>query len=134
MTLQIDLPDEPAVLKGEPALLARAIANLVSNAIKFSPQGGAVTVSLTREPGSFVVAVQDHGPGIAEADQPRLFEPFARLHEGQQARRKARAWGWCWCAPWPSGMAARPACAVRLARGRCSVSNCRWPERDGNYR
>ncbi|CAJ96977.1 CHASE2 domain-containing protein [Cupriavidus necator H16] len=84
VTLQIDLPDEPAVLQGEPTLLARAIANLVSNAIKFSPQAGTVTVSLTREPGSFVVAVQDHGPGIAEADQARLFEPFARLHEGQQ--------------------------------------------------
>jgi CHASE2 domain-containing sensor protein/signal transduction histidine kinase len=84
VTLQIDLPDDPAVLQGEPGLLVRAIANLVSNAIKFSPPGGTVTVSLTREPDSFVVAVQDHGPGIAEADQARLFEPFARLHEGQQ--------------------------------------------------
>ncbi|NOV24675.1 CHASE2 domain-containing protein [Cupriavidus necator] len=84
VTLQIDLPDDPAVLQGDPTLLARAIANLVSNAIKFSPQGGTVTVALTREPERWVVAVQDHGPGIAEADQARLFEPFARLHEGQQ--------------------------------------------------
>ncbi|AQV98791.1 histidine kinase [Cupriavidus necator] len=84
VTLQIDLPDDPAVLQGEPALLARAIANLVSNAIKFSPQGETVTVSLAREPDGFVVAVQDHGPGIAEADQARLFEAFARLHQGQQ--------------------------------------------------
>ncbi|MEC3764387.1 CHASE2 domain-containing protein [Cupriavidus sp. SS-3] len=84
VSLQIDLPDDPAVLQGEPALLVRAIANLVSNAIKFSPAGGTVTVSLTRAPERFVVAVQDHGPGIAEADQARLFEPFARLHEGQQ--------------------------------------------------
>ncbi|SPA43469.1 putative SENSOR HISTIDINE KINASE with CHASE2 domain [Cupriavidus taiwanensis] len=84
VSLQIDLPDDPAVLLGEPALLVRAIANLVSNAIKFSPAGATVTVSLTRAPERFVVAVQDHGPGIAEADQARLFEPFARLHEGQQ--------------------------------------------------
>ncbi|SOY67902.1 CHASE2 and HATPase_c domain-containing protein [Cupriavidus taiwanensis] len=84
VTLQIDLPDDPAVLQGDPTLLARAIANLVSNAIKFSPAGGTVTVSLTCEPERFVVAVQDQGPGIAEADQARLFEPFARLHEGQQ--------------------------------------------------
>lgn len=84
VVLRIDLPDDPAVLQGDPALLARAIANLVSNAIKFSPAGGTVTVSLTREPERFVVAVEDHGPGIAEADQARLFEPFARLHEGQQ--------------------------------------------------
>ncbi|WP_092314253.1 CHASE2 domain-containing protein [Cupriavidus alkaliphilus] len=84
VSLQIDLPDDPAVLQGEPALLVRAIANLVSNAIKFSPAGGTVTVSLTRAAERFVVAVQDHGPGIAVADQARLFEPFARLHEGQQ--------------------------------------------------
>ncbi|WP_115690982.1 CHASE2 domain-containing protein [Cupriavidus taiwanensis] len=84
LSLQIDLPDDPAVLQGEPALLVRAIANLVSNAIKFSPAGATVTVSLTREAECFVVAVQDHGPGIAEADQARLFEPFARLHQGPQ--------------------------------------------------
>lgn len=84
VSLQIDLPDEPAVVQGEPALLVRAIANLVSNAIKFSPRGRPVTVSLAREPGHFAIAVQDHGPGIALADQARLFEPFARLHEGQQ--------------------------------------------------
>ena len=47
VSLQIDLPDDPAVLLGEPALLVRAIANLVSNAIKFSPAGATVTVSLT---------------------------------------------------------------------------------------
>ncbi|SOZ39343.1 CHASE2 domain-containing protein [Cupriavidus neocaledonicus] len=84
VSLQIDLPDDPAVLQGEPALLVRAIANLVSNAIKFSPAGATVTVSLTRAAERFVVAVQDHGSGIAEADQARLFEPFARLHEGRQ--------------------------------------------------
>ncbi|WP_454743116.1 CHASE2 domain-containing protein [Cupriavidus necator] len=82
--LQVDLPDDPLVMQGEPALLVRAIANLVSNAIKFSPKGQPVTVSLAREPGHFVIAVRDHGPGIAQADQARLFEPFARLHEGQQ--------------------------------------------------
>ncbi|WP_116319398.1 CHASE2 domain-containing protein [Cupriavidus sp. P-10] len=82
--LQVDLPDEPAVLRGEPALLVRAIANVVSNAIKFSPQGAEVAVTLTRDREHFVIAVQDHGPGIEEADQARLFEPFVRLHEGQQ--------------------------------------------------
>ncbi|WP_407935903.1 CHASE2 domain-containing protein [Cupriavidus necator] len=82
--LQVELPDDPVLMQGEPALLARAIANLVSNAIKFSPPGQPVTVSLAREPGHFVIAVQDHGPGIAQADQAWLFEPFVRLHQGQQ--------------------------------------------------
>ncbi|MEM5430875.1 CHASE2 domain-containing protein [Cupriavidus oxalaticus] len=84
ISLQIDLPDEPAVLRGEPALLVRAIANVVSNAIKFSPNGAEVAVMLTRAHEHFVIAVQDHGPGLDEADQARLFEPFVRLHEGRQ--------------------------------------------------
>ncbi|MBP0619733.1 CHASE2 domain-containing protein [Cupriavidus consociatus] len=84
LSLQVDLPDEPAVLSGEPALLVRAIANVVSNAIKFSPNGAEVTVTLTHAHGHFVIAVQDHGPGIDAADQARLFEPFVRLHEGRQ--------------------------------------------------
>ncbi|MCY1507593.1 Adaptive-response sensory-kinase SasA [compost metagenome] len=84
VSLQVDLPDEPAVLRGEPALLVRAIANVVSNAIKFSPHGAGVAVTLTRAHEHFVIAVQDHGPGIDEAGQARLFEPFVRLHEGRQ--------------------------------------------------
>ncbi|MFJ4290480.1 CHASE2 domain-containing protein [Cupriavidus sp. NPDC089707] len=84
VSLQVDLPDEPAVLRGEPALLVRAIANVVSNAIKFSPHGAEVAVTLTHAREHFVIAVQDHGPGIDEADQARLFEPFVRLHEGRQ--------------------------------------------------
>lgn len=84
VSLQVDLPDEPAVLRGEPALLVRAIANVVSNAIKFSPHGAEVAVTLTHAGEHFVIAVQDHGPGIDEADQARLFEPFVRLHEGRQ--------------------------------------------------
>jgi CHASE2 domain-containing sensor protein/signal transduction histidine kinase len=84
VSLQVDLPDEPAVLRGEPSLLVRAIANVVSNAIKFSPHGAEVAVTLTHAGEHFVIAVQDHGPGIDEADQARLFEPFVRLHEGRQ--------------------------------------------------
>ncbi|MBP0628836.1 CHASE2 domain-containing protein [Cupriavidus sp. AcVe19-1a] len=84
VSLQVDLPDEPAVLRGEPALLVRAIANVVSNAIKFSPHGAEVAVTLTHAGEHFVIAVQDHGPGIEVADQARLFEPFVRLHEGRR--------------------------------------------------
>ncbi|WER49216.1 CHASE2 and HATPase_c domain-containing protein [Cupriavidus sp. WKF15] len=79
--LNVDLPDDPAVIRAEPALLARAIANLVSNAVKFSPRGAAVTVTLRAEPGGYAIAVTDQGPGIPLAQQQRLFEPFARLHE-----------------------------------------------------
>ncbi|TPQ30404.1 sensor histidine kinase, partial [Cupriavidus pinatubonensis] len=79
--LNVHVPDDPAMVRAEPALLVRAIGNLVSNAIKFSPRGAAVMVALQAEPDRFVVSVSDHGPGIPLAKQQRLFAPFARLHE-----------------------------------------------------
>ncbi|MGN5477388.1 sensor histidine kinase [Cupriavidus basilensis] len=69
------------MVRAEPALLVRAIGNLVSNAVRSSPRGSAVTVALRAQPDGFAVTVTDHGPGIALARQQRLFEPFARLHE-----------------------------------------------------
>ncbi|CAG9164564.1 CHASE2 and HATPase_c domain-containing protein [Cupriavidus pinatubonensis] len=79
--LNVHVPDAPAMVRAEPALLVRAIGNLVSNAIKFSPRDAEVMVALQAEPDGFVVSVSDHGPGIPLAKQQRLFAPFARLHE-----------------------------------------------------
>jgi len=62
------------------ALLARAVENIVSNAIRFSPEGGEIRLSATREggdPGYFLL-IDDQGPGIASADRERVFEPFVR--------------------------------------------------------
>ena len=50
--------------------------NLLSNAIKFSPDGGTIAVNMRNEGKSFTIDVSDNGPGIAVADQPRIFEPF----------------------------------------------------------
>jgi two-component system, OmpR family, sensor histidine kinase MprB len=63
-----------SVVHGVPATIERAIANLLDNAAKWSPPGGAVDVSVTN--GS--VVVRDHGPGIAEEDLPFVFDRFYR--------------------------------------------------------
>jgi signal transduction histidine kinase len=64
------------------ARLGRVLANLLANAIKYSPQGGPITVDLKREEmeaGAFaVLAVRDQGLGIPAEDLPRIFEPFQR--------------------------------------------------------
>ncbi|GAQ30402.1 multi-sensor signal transduction histidine kinase [Ralstonia sp. NT80] len=73
--------DIEAPVRGEPRLLVRALVNLLNNAIKFSTPGSVVTVSVGTDDGMFTVAVADQGVGIALADQPRLFQPFHRLHE-----------------------------------------------------
>jgi two-component system sensor histidine kinase MprB len=64
----------PAQVNADPILLERAISNLIDNAVKWSPAGGPVEITVR---GGEVV-VTDHGPGIAEEDLPRIFDRFYR--------------------------------------------------------
>jgi two-component system, OmpR family, sensor histidine kinase MprB len=64
----------PTLVRADPLLLERAVSNLLDNAVKWSPDGGPVEVTVRN--GEVVVA--DHGPGIAEADIPRVFDRFYR--------------------------------------------------------
>lgn len=64
------------VVQADPLRLGRALANLLSNAVKFSPDGGEIDVRATRDNGEVVLAVRDHGPGIAPSDQDRIFDEF----------------------------------------------------------
>jgi two-component system sensor histidine kinase GlrK len=57
---------------------ATAIANLLSNAIRFSPPGGSVRFRREQSPEGVVLEIADDGPGIAEEDRERIFEPFYR--------------------------------------------------------
>jgi two-component system sensor histidine kinase/response regulator len=59
-------------------LLRQIAANLISNAIKYSPQGGEVRVILDTLDGQYILSVQDQGIGISNADQVRLFNAFQR--------------------------------------------------------
>ncbi|MDT6962020.1 ATP-binding protein [Cupriavidus sp. SZY C1] len=78
--LRLDLDGDGVSLRAVPALLGRAIANLVSNAIKFSPDGAPVTVGLRKLGPYMAIEVTDQGPGIAPEAQARLFRPFSRVH------------------------------------------------------
>ena len=71
---------EGATSHGDRALLRRALANLLGNAIKYSPPGASVRCALRAQVPHWVLAVRDDGPGIARALQERLFVPFSRLH------------------------------------------------------
>lgn len=64
----------------DPALLARIVRNLASNAVKFTPTGGAVHIEARRgDMDRIVLEVSDTGPGVAQADQDQIFEAFVRL-------------------------------------------------------
>ena len=69
-----DVKSEPFTVQGDAERLSRAVANVLGNAVKWSPEGASVEVSVDR--GS--VVVRDHGPGIDEADLPLVFERFYR--------------------------------------------------------
>jgi signal transduction histidine kinase len=65
-------------LVGDRLRLYQVLENLVSNALKFTPQGGSVEIKTTTEGESVLIEVADNGIGIPIADQPRLFERFFR--------------------------------------------------------
>jgi two-component system, OmpR family, sensor kinase len=72
--------DAPAQLTVEvaPGAVGLVVANVLDNAVKFSPRGGQVRIRVTAEEGVAVVAVSDSGPGVPEDEMPRLFERFYR--------------------------------------------------------
>jgi heavy metal sensor kinase len=73
----------PAAVRGDAAALGRAVFNLVENAVKYTPPGGRVTLSLECGDGLARIAVEDTGIGIDAGDQERIFEPFVRLDEAR---------------------------------------------------
>ena len=78
-----------AAVTGRPELLARAVENVVRNALKHSPDGGTVEVDLSRlhdgKQEWVRIAVLDRGPGVATADLARIFEPFFRASHTQHS-------------------------------------------------
>jgi signal transduction histidine kinase len=78
LTIHVEAPDEPLLALGEPEEIDRICANLVSNAIKYTPDGRAITVSLAREDHQVVLSVTDQGIGISSPDQQYLFSEFFR--------------------------------------------------------
>lgn len=71
--LRLDAP-EPAWIKGEVDDLGRALTNIVSNALKYSPAGSEVLVRVSNQPGWVLCTVRDHGPGIPAESLPLIFE------------------------------------------------------------
>lgn len=78
ISLTAEVPDTDGMVFGDPLRLAQAVDNLVSNAIKFTPRGGTVTVALALREKEAVVTVRDTGLGIAADELDKLFSRFFR--------------------------------------------------------
>jgi PAS domain S-box-containing protein len=77
-TVRFSAPDDPLVVGGDELRLEQVIQNLIQNAIKYSPSGGAVTVHAERRGNMACVSVGDDGIGIPQAALPQLFRRFYR--------------------------------------------------------
>jgi two-component system phosphate regulon sensor histidine kinase PhoR len=77
--LEVELPLQLPPVLGNDLRLGQVIANLVSNAIKYTPNGGLISVRASNNDGQIVVSVQDTGFGIPLADQPYVFDKFYRV-------------------------------------------------------
>jgi len=76
--LDVELPDHPVFIRCDSLRIEQALTNLVGNAIKYSPAGTAVKISLAERGEEVILQVTDQGIGIARDDLQRIFEPFRR--------------------------------------------------------
>ena len=76
LTLTLDYPDGMPLAPVDAALIERALANLLDNALRVTPAGGRIEVRVLREDPGLRLEVSDTGPGVALEDQPRVFDRF----------------------------------------------------------
>ncbi len=84
--LQVEIPEEPVWMVGDPEGLARALGEVLDNAVKFSPAGGQIGIALAVEGGEILLRVWDEGIGIPPEHLPRVGQPFYQV-EGGTTRR-----------------------------------------------
>jgi len=84
--LKMILPDEEIPVRGDLPQMREAVSNLVSNAIKYTRDGGDINVKIWTEGSKLIFEVQDNGIGIPEDQQDRLFQPFYRAQTQETAK------------------------------------------------
>ena len=93
ITVTGDLPGDPAVVLGVAHELEHVVANLVGNAVKYTPDGGHVAVTLTETAGEVVLTCTDDGIGISVDDQGHVFDEFFRSTDPAAAHQSGTGLG-----------------------------------------
>ncbi|AHV94367.1 sensor histidine kinase [Bordetella holmesii] len=85
ITIELREPLAPAFVMADQALLRRAMANLLDNAIKYSPRDSHIVCDIQHHATDWVMSVADQGPGIAADQQALVFQPFVRVAQAAHA-------------------------------------------------
>ncbi|TMW72030.1 cell wall metabolism sensor histidine kinase WalK [Alteribacter natronophilus] len=83
ITFKRKIPDEPLFVYGDRDKLTQLLDNIVSNAVKYSPQGGTITCNIKEEKGRVIISVQDEGVGIPKDSIPHVFDRFYRVDKAR---------------------------------------------------
>jgi len=87
LTIEADLPDRSELVYGDVGLIERVMTNLIVNALRFTPEGGHVSVALAPEESVVEIRVSDNGPGIPAEDLPRIFDRFYKADESRSKEK-----------------------------------------------
>jgi signal transduction histidine kinase len=85
--LSLRLPDDLPTITADERRLHQIMANLIDNALKFTPSGGRVEMSAAKIPEGIQVCVQDTGPGIPDDEIPQVFQPFTQGHHNSELQQ-----------------------------------------------
>jgi signal transduction histidine kinase len=88
-TIVVDFPENFPSVMGDETRLEQVLTNLVSNGIKYSPQGGEIRISGQVRPTQVIICVSDQGPGVAPDDIPHIFDRFYRASIAKRTTKGA---------------------------------------------
>jgi signal transduction histidine kinase len=93
VAIEVWSPPAAMLVHADIGLIQRVLENLLRNALKYTPAGGSITISLDPQPGRVAVAVADTGCGIVEEDLERIFDRFYRSEQGEEGRSTSAGLG-----------------------------------------
>jgi signal transduction histidine kinase len=93
ISVEIDARSDSSFTLGDIGLIQRVLENLMRNAIRFTPDGGTVTLSISNRQQNIAIAVSDTGSGIPDKDIPRIFDRFYRAVSGEEAKSDSSGLG-----------------------------------------
>jgi len=93
ITLKLDLPKMPLQLQADPERLRQILNNMISNAIKYTPEGGHIEIAARAENDEAVIQISDNGKGMTEDQLSHLFQLYYRTDDARQSKVKGTGLG-----------------------------------------